>query len=124
SAMFGSVTVPGTPVPDTCGRSPALRPSTSTSTHPAPTVRGDNCESRHSAAALLSCRGLGLTAYFLLLLNLPVRRSRGVIMVGDLLPFQRRRPQRSYGRPGRWRVPRISTLRLLVLWGVLVALYL
>jgi hypothetical protein len=43
--------------------------------------------------------------------------------VGDVLPFRRPRRSRPYSRPYRWRVPRASTLRPVVLWGILVALF-
>jgi hypothetical protein len=45
------------------------------------------------------------------------------MVVGDVLPFRRPRRSRSYSRAQRWRMPRVSTLRPVVLWGVLVALF-
>jgi len=96
----------------------------STSTRPAPTVRGDDCKTAPSRARpLLLWQGLGLTAYFLLLITLVPRRSRGAIVVGDVLSFRRPRGIRSYRRSQRWRMPRVSTLRPVVLWGILVALF-
>ena len=64
----------------------------------------------------------GLTAYFSFV-SYAVRRSRGAMVVGDVLRFRRPRGNRSYRRPERWRAPRASTLRPFLLWGVLVILF-